>query len=61
MFKLKIKTDNSAFDGNKAGELARILAKIASSLEHDDRDDSMQSAGSVYDENGNVVGHWTLD
>ncbi len=57
MFKLAMATDNGAFTFAPAGEVARILRKLADHLNPDDREDH----GRLIDLNGNVVGTWTLD
>lgn len=51
MFRLEIKTDNAAFEGNSYHlEIARILGKVAKNLE----DGKVNSL--LFDENGNRVG-----
>ena len=55
MFKLKIETDNAAFDDdNDADEVARILRDVAYSLVSGTR------TGVLHDVNGNLVGNFTL-
>lgn len=55
MFRLKIETDNAAFQESTAQEeIARILREIASKL------DGLDDSGKVYDGNGNYVGDWKL-
>jgi len=50
-FKLNIKTDNAAFDGdNRDAEVVRILREIAANIEQG------REAGVVRDINGNRVG-----
>jgi len=54
MFKLKIKTDNAAFDdGNRATEVARILRELAGRLESSN---SIDGHIVLRDVNGNIVG-----
>jgi hypothetical protein len=59
MFRLKIATDNAAFDKEGGGtgvEIARILREIASKVER-----GVTGANNpVMDINGNKVGTWTL-
>lgn len=56
--KLEIKTDNAAFEEPGAtAELARILRKLADTIEHDALGDLEESAPILlYDANGNRVG-----
>lgn len=52
MFKVTIDTGNDAFaDGNREAEIARILRKLADTIE-----EYGTSTGRVYDINGNTVG-----
>jgi len=50
--KITFKTRNAAFEND--GEIGRILREIA------DRADEGQSSGSVLDDNGNVVGKYSI-
>ena len=51
MFKVTIRTDNAAFEGEgRAAETARILRELADKIE------SGRVYGSVQDGNGNAVG-----
>ena len=57
MFKLKIRTDNQAFEvpeGNQATEVIRILQDAIDKLEEGTRN------GILLDCNGNLVGKFTL-
>lgn len=58
MFKLEIDTGNAAFDndgdGDRHGEVARILRELADRIEAGNRN------GQIYDVNGNHVGSFTL-
>ena len=56
MFKLKISTDNAAFEGdNFEYEITRILREIARKIS------SGQRENSILDINGNKVGEFTLN
>jgi len=56
MFKLKLETDNDAFQsGNGANEIANILHDVAERIE----DGSY--GGTCHDTNGNSVGYWTYE
>lgn len=69
MFTLTIETDNAAFhveeagDGEAegygacAGEVARILHKLADLLDKTSPDSAV---GTLRDSNGNTVGSWSL-
>ena len=50
MFKMEFETDNAAFDGYAAAEIARILRAAAKSVE------SGATGFTLYDVNGNKVG-----
>jgi len=52
MFTLKIKTDNAAFDGDRDGEVARILRDVADSIKVG------ADLGVIRDINGNNVGEY---
>jgi len=52
MFTLKIKTDNAAFDGDRGGEVARILRDVADSIKVG------ADLGVIRDINGNNVGEY---
>lgn len=54
MLKLKIATDNAAFEDDPGDECAKILRAVASKLEDGHR------GGVIFDTNGNRVGTWTL-
>lgn len=56
MFKLQFETENAAFDDDARGtyEVARILEKLASDIR-----DSRRGSGTLYDQNGNLVGSWS--
>jgi hypothetical protein len=54
MFKLEIKTENSAFDGNCNEEIARILRNLADSLVNDEPGNYYEY--TLKDINGNTVG-----
>ena len=51
--KLKIRTENAAFDPME-WEVARILRKVAEDIENG------EESGSCVDHNGNKVGEWEL-
>ena len=58
MFKMKIETDNSAFNESTEGqfyEIARILRECADSIE---RLAVRKDGASLYDANGNPIGSW---
>ena len=53
MFKMKIETDNAAFDdGERIHEVARILREVA------DKVAAAHIAGTILDANGNSIGRW---
>ena len=53
MFKMKIETDNAAFDdGERMHEVARILREVA------DKIDAARMGGTILDGNGNSIGRW---
>jgi hypothetical protein len=52
MFIVQIKTDNAAFEGDPANEVARILERIQTDLLRGVR------SGVCIDLNGNKVGNW---
>ena len=54
MFKLKIETDNAAFDGDKTEEVIRILKDAILKLQQGNTRDIL------LDVNGNLVGEFTL-
>jgi hypothetical protein len=63
MFKVVIETDSAAFDYDAAGEVARILRRLA-----DGKLDELgpgrprkTDSGSLRDSNGNRVGAWTWE
>jgi|GEM_PF-2873767 len=57
MFKLKIATDNAAFDGlDKFNEIARILRGVENRIE-----DHHATTGVVHDSNGNSIGSWCIE
>lgn len=58
MFKLKIRTDNAAFEDGAPQELARVLRKLADRL--DQTAAGEDDGGTVRDVNGNLVGDWVL-
>jgi hypothetical protein len=58
MFKLEIKTTNSAFDGNCNVEIARILKTLAEGLIEDEPGNWYQY--DLKDINGNLAGIATL-
>jgi Uri superfamily endonuclease len=52
MFKVSFETDNDVFmDGNREAEIARILRKLADTIE-----EFGTSTGRIYDLNGNTIG-----
>lgn len=53
MFKLRIRTDNQAFE-DKVGEVVRILEEAIIKLKEGKKE------SSLLDINGNVVGNYTL-
>jgi hypothetical protein len=53
-FRLQIKCDNEAFDGDSQTEIARILRLAAMHVNEG------QDSGSLFDINGNRVGSYTL-
>lgn len=55
MFKLKIETDNAAFEDNPKEEIARLLKGVIDILEARGED-----YGKLYDINGNPVGEFKL-
>jgi len=55
MFKLKIETDNAAFDNKEEVEVCRILREIADKIE------GGRHGGFVIDINGSVVGEYSLE
>jgi len=55
MFKIRIKTDNQAFD-QEGQEVARILRDLADKLEHLDK--LQESQLPLRDLNGNTVGYY---
>ena len=59
MFTLKIKTDNAAFEDDKAAAVASILRDIVTSLE-DLGGGNGKYTDSIQDANGNTVGRWSL-
>ena len=56
MLKIRIKTDNQAFD-QEGQEVARILRNLADKLEHLDK--LQESQLPLRDLNGNTVGYYT--
>lgn len=56
MLKIRIKTDNQAFD-QEGQEVARILRDLADKLEHLDK--LQESQLPLRDLNGNTVGYYT--
>lgn len=61
MFTLTINTDNSAFTGNPAAEVARILNDVAHYLTAGHGGVGVGAEdGKVRDYNGNTVGRWEL-
>ena len=54
-FKLKINTDNDAFQSASTHEIARILRKLADKVE-----DSDMEGGYLHDINGNRIGEWDV-
>ena len=51
-YKITIRCNNAAFDGNAGGEVARILREVAQRCEYQD-----EPANAVLrDDNGNTVG-----
>lgn len=54
-FTVDFRCENSAFDGDPSGEVARILRGIAERVE------GGATSGVVFDDNGNSVGSWALD
>ena len=54
MFTLTIETGNSAFDGDPAPELARIIALAAGNIA------AGVTGAYVHDINGNTVGRWDI-
>lgn len=58
MFELKIKTENSAFEGNELHpELLRILSEVRVRVYNDLGTGCYQT---IVDRNGNACGHWRL-
>ena len=60
MFHVILKCDNAAFsDGALAGEIARILRKLADNVDKNlgNADDD----GKLIDHNGNTVGKWEFE
>lgn len=55
MFTLTIETENAAFKGDAATELARILRYVVKCLDND------QTLGFVHDINGNKVGKFEME
>jgi hypothetical protein len=53
-FKMQFETDNAAFEGDPAPEIARILRQTAEAIE------SGCAHSLVKDVNGNTVGQWKL-
>ena len=65
MFKLKISTDNAAFEDDAGHEIARILRELAdkmsaSGFRVDTFENDYNERGNLRDINGNTVGEWTL-
>ena len=56
MLKLKINTENQAFDQAEGQEVARILRDLANRLEHLDK--LQESQLPLRDLNGNTVGYY---
>lgn len=57
-FVLRFDTDNAAFAENVAGEVSRILRKVADDV---DRGIDGSKHLSVLDVSGNRIGSWTLN
>ena len=57
MFRIEIETDNDAFQ-EKEAEVARILEELAKRIAA--ITDANREAGSVFDSNGNRVGHYAF-
>jgi hypothetical protein len=55
MFTLKIKTDNAAFEEDKARAVADILMDVSNAVAEE-----LHSEGLVRDANGNRIGSWKL-
>ena len=61
MFDLRIVTENAAFEGNPAVEVARILRETADKLLMKDYTaDGIGGTTAIRDENGNKVGYFRL-
>jgi len=58
MFKLEINTENDAFNGSMATELARILRKVANDVAQGIIPG--ESGENIFDINGNLVGFWHI-
>lgn len=58
MFTLDMETGNSAFEGNRTGEIARILRQLADVVESEG--DEFQGI-ALLDDNGNIVGKANLE
>jgi hypothetical protein len=56
-FEMSVCLENAAFEDEPMTELARILRTVARRLE----DGNFKDANTVYDENGNRVGVFTLE
>ena len=54
MFTIRFGIENAAFVDDQAGEVARILRKVADEVRVD-------SEGGIFDLNGNHVGTWSMD
>ena len=57
MFRIEIETDSDAFQ-EKEAEVARILEELAKRIAA--ITDANREAGSVFDSNGNRVGHYAF-
>jgi hypothetical protein len=57
VFRLTIRTDNAAFDGNEDEEIARILCEVAERIRSGD---VYRTYRNLHDINGNVVGTFAL-
>ena len=55
-FRLAIETGNAAFEGNAAGEVARILRKLAARIEESGLHFYTSPPAPIFDNNGNRVG-----
>lgn len=55
MFKITIKTENAAFEGDVSSEVARILETVARKIRNG------ETSGKLRDINGNKVGEFYFD